>query len=188
MTRIAIVYHSGYGHTTKQAQAVLEGAAAVAGCTAKLYPVADLGEAQWAELDAAEAIVFGSPTYMGSASAAFKGFMEASSKVWFTQKWQNKIAGGFTNSASLNGDKLNTLVQFAVFAAQHGMIWVGAGLLPSNSSNAQRNDPNFLGSYLGAMAQSPSDASPEVAPPAGDLDTARSYGKRIAEITQRFAR
>ena len=153
LTRIAVVYHSGYGHTEKQTQAVLAGALAIADCTAKLYPVASLDEAQWAELDAADAIIFGAPTYMGSASAPFKGFMDASSKAWFTQKWKNKIAGGFTNSASMNGDKLNTLVQLAVFAAQHGMIWVGVGLLPSNSSSAQRNDTNFLGSYLGAMAQ-----------------------------------
>lgn len=188
MSKIAIVYHSGYGHTAKQAQAVQAGAASVAGSEATLYPVADLGDAQWAELAAADAIIFGAPTYMGSASAPFKGFMDASSKAWFTQQWKNKIAGGFTNSASMNGDKLNTLVQFAVFAAQHGMIWVGAGLPPANSSKAQRNDPNFLGSYLGAMAQSPSDATPEVAPPAGDLETARLYGKRIADMTQQFAR
>ena len=188
MSRIAIVYHSGYGHTAKQAQAVLAGAAAIAGSDARLYAVADLGDVEWAELEVADAIIFGSPTYMGSASAPFKGFMDASSKVWFTQKWKNKIAGGFTNSASMNGDKLNTLVQFAVFAAQHGMIWVGAGLPPSNSSSAQRNEPNFLGSYLGAMAQSPADAAPEVAPPAGDLETARLYGQRIAEMAQQFAR
>ena len=188
MSKIAIVYHSGYGHTAKQAHAVLAGAASVAGSEAKLYAVADIGDAQWAELAAADAIVFGSPTYMGSASAPFKGFMDASSKAWFTQQWKNKIAGGFTNSASMNGDKLNTLVQFAVFAAQHGMIWVGASLPPANSSKAQRDDPNFLGSYLGAMAQSPSDAAAEVAPPAGDLETARLYGQRIAEMTQQFVR
>jgi NAD(P)H dehydrogenase (quinone) len=188
MSKIAIVYHSGYGHTAKQAQSVQAGAASVAGSEAKLYAVADIGDAQWAELAAADAIVFGSPTYMGSASAPFKGFMDASSKAWFTQQWKNKIAGGFTNSASMNGDKLNTLVQFAVFAAQHGMIWVGASLPPANSSKAQRDDPNFLGSYLGAMAQSPSDASAEVAPPAGDLETARLYGQRIAEMTQQFVR
>jgi NAD(P)H dehydrogenase (quinone) len=188
MTKIAIVYHSGYGHTARQAQAVLAGAASLAGSEVKLYAVADLDDTQWAELDAADAIVFGAPTYMGSASAAFKGFMDASSKAWFTQKWKNKIAGGFTNSASMNGDKLNTLVQFAVFAAQHGMIWVGAGVPPANSSKAQRNDPNFLGSYLGAMAQSPSDAAPDVAPPAGDLETARLYGQRVAEMTQQFVK
>ena len=188
MTKIAIVYHSGYGHTARQAQAVQAGAASVAGSEATLYAVADIGDAQWAELEAADAIVFGSPTYMGSASAPFKGFMDASSKAWFTQKWKNKIAGGFTNSASMNGDKLNTLVQLAVFAAQHGMIWVGAGLPPSNGSTAQRNDPNFLGSYLGAMAQSPSDAGPDVAPPAGDLETAKLFGQRIAETTQQFVR
>ena len=92
MSKIAIVYHSGYGHTAKQAQSVQAGAASVAGSEARLYAVADIGDAQWAELAAADAIVFGSPTYMGSASAPFKGFMDASSKAWFTQQWKNKIA------------------------------------------------------------------------------------------------
>lgn len=188
MTRIAIVYHSGYGHTARQAQAVLAGAASLPGSDARLYPVGELDDAKWAELDAADAIVFGAPTYMGSASAPFKAFMDASSKAWFTQKWKNKIAGGFTNSASMNGDKLNTLVQFAVFAAQHGMIWASVGLPPSNASGAQRGDTNYLGSYLGAMAQSPSDAGADVAPPAGDLETARLYGRRIADLAQQLVR
>lgn len=41
MAKIAIVFHSGYGHT---------GAAAVAGASATLYPVNDLTVAHWAEV------------------------------------------------------------------------------------------------------------------------------------------
>ena len=127
MSKIAIVYHSGYGHTQVQAEAVARGAAAVAGSAVALIPVAD-AEARAAELDAADAIVFGAPTYMGSASAPFKGFMDWSSKAWFGQKWKDKLAAGFTNSGSHSGDKLNTLVQMFIFAMQHGMIWIGLGL------------------------------------------------------------
>ena len=101
---IAIAFHSGYGHTLRQAEAVLAGAASVAGASAKLYPVDSLDEAQWAELDAADAILFGAPTYMGSASAKFKGFMDESSKRWFSHAWKGKVAGGFTTSASQSGD------------------------------------------------------------------------------------
>ena len=54
-----------------------------------------------------------------------KEFMEKSSRKWYEQKWKNKITAGFTNSHSLSGDKLNYLMQLVVFAAQHGMIWVG---------------------------------------------------------------
>ena len=188
MTKVAVVFHSGYGHTAKQAAAVFEGAKSVAGVAASLLSVAEMNDAFWAELAAADAIVFGAPTYMGSLSAPFKTFMDASSKPWFTMAWKDKIAGGFTNSASLNGDKLNSLVQLAVLAAQHGMIWVGTGMLPANSSKAQRNDINRMGSFLGAMAQSDADVGPDVGPPPGDLETAKLYGKRIAETAQRFGK
>jgi NAD(P)H dehydrogenase (quinone) len=186
MARVAIVFHSGYGHTAKQAEAVREGAAAVAGVSAKLYPVNDFDDGKWAELDAADAIIFGAPTYMGGAAADFKKFADASSKAWFGQNWKNKIAGGFTNSASLNGDKYATLMSFVTLAMQHSMIWVGTGILPANSSKAQRNDLNRMGSFIGPMAQSDSDVGADVAPPKGDLDTARFYGQRVAETTLQF--
>lgn len=185
MVNVAVVYHSGYGHTKKQAEAVARGAGGVAGANVQLIPVAEV-DAHWDDLAQADAIVFGAPTYMGSLSAEFKKFMEASSKPWFTQVWKDKVAAGFTNSASMNGDKLNSLQQLSVFAAQHSMIWVSLGLLPSNSSKAQRNDMNYLGSYLGAVAQSDSDLGADAVPPKGDLDTAEHLGRRVAEITRQF--
>ena len=112
--------------------------------------------------------------------------MDASSKPWYSQAWKDKIAAGFTNSASLSGDKLSSLLQLAIFAGQHSMIWVGLGLMPSNSSKAQRNDLNRSGSYIGAMAQSDSDMGADVTPPQGDLDTAAHLGKRVTEITRQF--
>ena len=84
MTSVAVVYHSGYGHTAEIAKAVAHGANLVEGIRAKLIRVEDI-EKHWQDLDEAEAIIFGAPTYMGSASAPFKAFMDASSKVWFGQ-------------------------------------------------------------------------------------------------------
>src|SRR5438876_3767274 len=154
MTQIAIVYHSGYGHTARQAEAVARGVRSSPGAIAHLVRVEDV-EQHWATLAAADAIAFGAPTYMGSASAPFKAFMDASSKAWGAGSWKDKVAAGFTNSASQNGDKLATLQQFAIFAAQHGMIWVGLGLPPgNNSSKGSPEDLNRLGSFLGAMGQS----------------------------------
>lgn len=66
MTQLAVVYHSGYDHAAKQAEAVRTGAA-----------------------------------------------------MWAGQKWKGKLAAGFANAASQNGDKLNTLIQLAVFARGH---------------------------------------------------------------------
>lgn len=188
MIQIAIVYHSGYGHTAKLAEAVRAGAASVPGASVTLVPVEKV-EQHWDGLEAADAIVFGSPTYMGGVSAPFKAFMDASSRMWAGQKWKDKLAAGFTNSASQSGDKLNTLIQLAVFAAQHGMHWINLGLLPgNNSSKGSAEDLNRLGSYLGAMAQSNADVGADVAPPPADLRTAAELGRRVVEAALQFAR
>lgn len=182
---IAVVYHSGYGHTAVLAQAVAAGAGALA--KVHLVPVEEADE-HWDLLAAADAIVFGAPTYMGSLSAAFKTFMEKSSKVWGGQGWKDKLAAGFTNSASQSGDKLNALVQLAIFAAGHGMVWVSLGLMPgNNSSTASAEDLNRLGSFLGAMAQSNADQGPDLAPPPADRRTAEHLGRRVAEAALRWA-
>ncbi len=188
MPEIVIVYHSTYGHTEVQAKAVLQGVQRIDGVTARLLHVTDV-EKHWDDLNGADAIIFGSPTYMGSVSADFKRFMEASSKLWAEQKWKDKLAAGFTNSGSQSGDKLNTLVQLAVFAAQHGMLWVSLGLLPgNNTSDGSLADVNRLGSYLGAMAQSNIDMGSDAVPPRSDRETAAALGQRVAEVSLRFVR
>ncbi|MEU4604225.1 flavodoxin family protein [Kribbella sp. NPDC023972] len=188
--RIAIAYHSGYGHTAKQAEAVAAGASSVPGAVAELVPLDELTEDVWDRLAAADAIVFGAPTYMGSPSAVFKKFAEESVRAWADDlAWRDKIAAGFTNSKAMSGDKLNSLVDLAVFAAQHGMIWVGLDLYPGwAESTASIEDLNRLGSWLGAMAQSDADLSAEKAPPATDLRTAEALGVRVATVTLRHLR
>ncbi|CAG9272932.1 Flavodoxin FldP [Paraburkholderia unamae] len=179
--QVAIVYDSGYGHTAKQAQAVAEGVARVSGAKAVLLPVAENGN-PWETLENSDAIIFGSPTYNGSLSARLKQFMEdATRPAWVPMKWRNKIAAGFTNSGAMHGDKLNSLVGMSLFAAQHGMIWVGLDLFASTNPE----DKNRIGGWLGAMAQS-DDASPDVTPIKSDLETAAHLGQRVSEITQQF--
>jgi multimeric flavodoxin WrbA len=188
--KICIVSHSGYGHTAKQAAAVADGVRRVDGVECIALEVADLEDAEsdnWAKLDDADAIIFGSPTYMGAASADMKKFMEATSGRWMEQKWADKLAAGFTNSGSQNGDKQNTIVSFATLAAQHGMVWINLNVPPgNNSSKGSVNDLNRLGSSLGAFAQSNVDEGADVAPPEADLETARRLGQRVAECTLRW--
>jgi len=182
MAKVAVVFHSGYGHTLRMAQVVAEGA------DAELVAIdadGNLPEGGWDTLAAADAIIFGSPTYMANVSWQFKKFADASSKQWYVQAWKDKLAAGFTNSAGLNGDKLATLNSLFGLAMQHSMIWVSQGLMPSNSKATTRSDINNLVSYSGAMAQSPSDAGAE-AIPSGDLDTARLFGQRVAEVARKY--
>ncbi|MDR3608359.1 MAG: flavodoxin family protein [Oligoflexia bacterium] len=185
MPKIAIVYFSGYGHTAKQAEAVAKGA----GPDAQLIAIdkdGNVDEASWAKLNAAKAIIFGSPTYMGGPAWQFKKFADASSKVWMTGQWKDKIAAGFTNSASPNGDKFATLSYFITLSMQHGMAWVGTGMMPSSNKSALRTDLNWLGGFSGALAQSPADASTEEAPLPGDLETAKAFGARVLAFTAKL--
>jgi NAD(P)H dehydrogenase (quinone) len=183
MSKVAVVFHSGYGHTLRVAQALAEGAG---GQLVAIDAEGNLPEGGWDTLNAADAIVFGSPTYMGSVSWQFKKFADASSKAWFTHAWKDKVFAGFTNSASLNGDKGSTLGYFVTLASQHGGLWVSLGLMPSNSKAAQRNDINNLGGSIGLLAQSPSDSSPAEMLN-GDLETAKLYGKRIATVATKWS-
>jgi NAD(P)H dehydrogenase (quinone) len=181
--RIAIVYDSGYGHTARLAQSVAKGAASVPGTSVMEVAVSE-PSIPWAELEACDAIIFGSPTYNGMLSARMKQFFEDSTRTaWNDYKWRNKLAAGFTNSGAHSGDKLNVLMSFSLFAAQHGMIWVGLDLKPGNSaSTGSADELNRLGSWLGAMAQSNVDQGAE-AIVESDLLTAEHLGRRVASIT-----
>ena len=182
MAKVVVVFHSGYGHTLRMAQAVADGA------DAQLLAIdadGNLPQGGWEMLAEADAIVFGTPTYMGSVSWQFKKFADASSKPWYVQAWKDKLAAGFTNSAGPSGDKSQTLNTLFTLAMQHSMIWVSQGLMPSNARATTRNDINNLVSYSGAMAQSPSDAGAD-AIPSGDIETARLFGQRVAEVARKY--
>jgi NAD(P)H dehydrogenase (quinone) len=187
---IAIVYHSGRGHTARQAQAVRDGVEEVEGAEALMLTVQEAAT-RWDDLESAGAIIFGAPTYVAGASAEFKLFEEASSRAVMSRgfKWRNKLAAGFTNSGARSGDKLSTLIQLVLFAAQHGMHWINLDLPPANTSmKGSEADLNRLGFWLGAAAQSNVDQGPDVAPPESDLLTARHLGRRVAETALQFAR
>jgi NAD(P)H dehydrogenase (quinone) len=192
MGNVFIVYHSGFGHTKLQAEAVHRGAASVVGTRAEIRTTEE-ASSNLDELDQADAIIFGSPTYMGSMSADMKRFIEVATKKWSTMAWKDKIAGAFTNSSSFSGDKLNTLLGLVINAMQHGMIYVGTAMLPSANRPEELKQIagpsaeawNRVGSWTGAMSASFQVAPPE-APGPGDIQTAELYGKRIAEITERW--
>ena len=194
MAIVAVAYQSNLGHTRALADAILKGINQISGVSGKIYEIKGRdviegryqNEALLHELDSCDGIVFGCTTYMGSGSAIYKAFLEAVFRPhWLEQRWKDKIAAGFTNSASQSGDKLSTLLQLVVFAMQMGMIWVGVSDLPGNNwSGGTRDDLNRLGTWVGAMGQSHAD---EPTPSLGDIDTAERFGTRIALICRRFS-
>jgi len=185
--RIAIAFTSGEGHTARLANHVALGAESVEGTAVDLLDVAELTDDIWRILGEADAIIFGAPTYMGGPAGAFKLFADASSGVWYRQEWKDKIAAGFTNSGHMSGDKLNTLVSFAILAAQHGMIWASYGAKGGwDTSQGSADDLNRLGSWLGVATQANKDQDADVVPPLSDLLTGEALGRRVADVTRQF--
>ncbi|HBO71680.1 MAG TPA: NADPH-dependent FMN reductase [Acinetobacter sp.] len=182
MSSIAVVYYSGYGHTKVVAETF---AHTIQASLIEIDQNGEISEQAWQTLSESKGIVFGAPTYMGSAPWQFKKFADATSKVWFTRGWQDKVFAGFTNSASLNGDKQVTLIQLQTLASQHGGIWVSLGLLPANTKEAKREDVNNLGGSVGLLVQTPSDASVDEIP-TGDLETAKLYAQRVQTIVEKL--
>lgn len=183
MPTVSVIYFSGTGHTTKLAAAVHQGAASVASVKTNLIAISgdDIAKGRYkndgvfAQLDASDAIIFGSPTYMGGPAAQFKAFADATAGKWFGSAWRDKLAAGFSVSMSPSGDKFSTLQYFFTLAMQHGMIWVGLGEMPMQASGTNR-----LGGFSGVMAQAGQEPT-DVAPNAADKQTGELLGKRVAE-------
>ena len=182
MAQIAVVYHSGYGQTMRMAQAVAEGASAT---LIAIDAEGNLPEGGWDTLNAADAIIMGSPTYTGAVSWQFKKFAEASSRPWYSKQWKNKVFAGFTNNISMHEDKLSSLHYMFTLAMRHCGIWVGSGLKPKKNKAAQRKNINYVGHFSGAMTHSPLESQLDDML-SGDIKTAKSFGKRIAEVTTKI--
>jgi len=179
---VAVAYYSGWGHTAALAEAVAAGVRE-GNAVATVLAVDKMDEPAWHVLDAADAIIFGSPTYMGNVSAGFQAFAESTSGRCMSGAWRDKVAAGFTNSGGKSGDKLHALMSLAVLAAQQHMHWVNLGLAPGwTSSTSSEHDLNRLACWLGAAAQTDTDVSAEHVH-GSDTATCRHLGRRVAEVT-----
>lgn len=186
MKKMAIIYHSAHGHTAHIAKHVLEGAQGVSGVDAVLIRAEDI--TQNPELMVSfDALIFGSPTYLGGVSGTFKSFMDATGRLWRTQGLKGKVASGFTVSSLPAGDKQSTLMSMFVFAMQHGMLWVGNPFLPEQHQGIAYDEAvNRLGSWSGLMAQAGHGSAADSFVP-GDLKTARMFGRNFAETVGRVS-
>jgi NAD(P)H dehydrogenase (quinone) len=186
LTTIVVVYFSTLGATQKLARQVLAGINTVEDVKAIEYQIQarDIFEGRFDNdeamclFDSADAIVMGSPTYMGGVAAQFKAFADGSSEHWDSQRWRNKFASGFTVGSCLNGDQANSLQYMATLASQHGMLWVGLDLAGGYNSVGL----NRLGCQLGVVSH-----NPEGEVNSSDLDTAKYLGRRVATITKACA-
>lgn len=186
MINVAVIFHSAIGTTKQLAEAVCKGVNEVEGAKSTLFEIygSDIVEGRFRneafidQLSDVDAMIFGSPTFMGSVSAQFKTFADATGDLWGEQLWSNKIASGFTIGSNFSGDQLNTIQYMQIFASQHGMLWAGLDL----PGHLKDEGLNRLGAQTGLIAQSTSDTVNEV-----DLRTAVYLGQRIAKLAMSLA-
>ncbi|PND39083.1 flavodoxin [Paucibacter aquatile] len=186
MTKVAIVFHSATGTTKQLAAAVADGALSVAEVDVVNVEIvgADIVEGRFRNsslierLKDVDAMIFGSPTFMGCVSAQFKAFADATGDLWADKAWSNKVAGGFTIGSNMSGDQLNTIQYMQIFASQHGMLWASLDI-PGNCDAEGRNR---LGAQSGLIAHSRDGELHEI-----DLITANYLGRRIAQVAKIFA-
>ncbi|MFZ4595407.1 MAG: flavodoxin family protein [Verrucomicrobiaceae bacterium] len=185
---ISIVYHSGSGHTAEMSHAVAKGVSSAGDVSVMEHQIVDedfkgsrwLNEEVLAQLDKSDAIILGSPTYMGGVSAQLKAFMDATSTRYLQRKWLNKICAAFTVSGLPSGDKVNMLVGCTTFAMQHGMIWVGVAESPVTGEGFNR-----LGIFLGAAGNALFEP-PSETPTSEDKLTGEMLGRRVATLAKRL--
>ena len=184
--KIVIVYHSVTGTTAQLAEAIAAGCSSGMAVDVQLLRIEgeDIIRGRYKNsavldaIDQADGVIFGSPTFMGSVSAQFKAFADATSERWETQLWANKIAAGFTIGSNFSGDQLHTLQYLQILANQHGMLWAGLNI-PGNHNTAGLNR---LGAQSGVIAQSADGLLHET-----DLLTAHYLGQRVAQVSKKFA-
>ena len=187
MSKIAIIFHSVTGTTQSLAQAIKSGAETHSETDVELIEIkgVDIVEGRFRNqsvlesLTSADAMIFGSPTYMGCVSAQFKAFADATGEIWEQQGWANKFAAGFTIGSNFSGDQLNTIQYLQIFANQHGMLWTSLDI-PGNCDPQQRNR---LGAQSGMIAHSPDGELNET-----DRITAHYLGRRVAKVCSQFNR
>lgn len=184
MSKIVIPFYSASGHTRRLAEAILGGVKTMSP-DACLIDISRLDSNAWKLIEQADGIIFGSPTFMGGVAGQFKLFLDEFSwrGLWTDQHLVDRVAAGFTVATYPSGDKLNTLIQLSIFAAQFGMIWVNNCGLGSKVSKTG-DDHNEWGAWLGLMATSVPDKSKLISDT--DIKCAEQFGIRFAKTVDRW--
>ena len=175
---IAIVFYSKTGTTAALAGEIAVGVVE-ADCQPRLLSIDDreIHEGRFrngpmlTQLTAVDAIIFGSPTYMGGVAAQFKAFADATSALWSTRALAMKVAAGFTTGTNPRGDLDSCLRELFVLARQHGMVWAGNGADAQGDFTAHADLGFFALNRDGDFT-------------AKALRSARNFGHQVATITQ----
>ena len=158
---VLVTYHSVTGNTEKMAQRVADAARAVAGTSVILKRV---GEVAGNDLLSSDAVIVGSPVYLGNMSGEVKTFFDnwtVKFGVSRDRKMRNKVGAAFATGASVSSGKEVTILSILGAMLINQMIVVSGG--------------GGFGASATTGPDSPGIDEKEVA-------EARDLGKRVAEV------
>jgi NAD(P)H dehydrogenase (quinone) len=201
MARILVLFHSGGGRTWRMAEAVAQGARAVAGAEVALKQVPEIAEApriqgpNWAQARAAfaevplatpaelsdyDGLALGTPIHFGSMSAALRVFLDQTGKMWLDRSLIGKAATVFCGAGTGGGREAAILSLWALLGT-HGMVLVPVGLrAPEMADLSAANGASLLGA--GTIGSGPGER-----PSAPELAVARAQGRALAEVAAALA-
>jgi NAD(P)H dehydrogenase (quinone) len=202
--KVLVVFYSTYGHIYQMAEAVAEGAKALAGAEVEIRRVPETlspdvleqmgaAEAQKAfshipvcsveELARADAVIFGTPTRFGNMCGQMRQFLDATGSLWAEGALVGKVGSVFASSATQHGGQESTILTFHVSLLHHGFVVVG---LPYAFQGQMRVDEVTGGSPYGASTIAGGDGSRM--PSENELEAARFQGRHVAEIAAKLVK
>jgi NAD(P)H dehydrogenase (quinone) len=118
--RVLIVYDSETGNTEKMAFAVSEGVKEIEGVDIQVKKV---DKTTMEDLQKADGVIVGSPTYYGQMSSKIKAMFDESVKIH--GDLEGKIGGAFTSSGGVASGAETTIISILEAMLIHGMIIQG---------------------------------------------------------------
>lgn len=199
MTKVLVLYYSGYGHTEVMAKAVADGAGSVdnTDVTIKTVPElvpADVLKASGMKTDPShpvadpdeladyDAIIFGTPTRFGNMAAQMRNFLDQTGGLWAKGALIGKVGSVFTSTASQHGGQETTITSFHTTLFHHGMVVVG---LPYSFGGNTIMTEISGGTPYGASTIAGGDGSRM--PSENELAGAKFQGQHVAEIAAKLA-
>ncbi len=198
---ILVVFYSMTGNVAKLAKAVAEGAGSVRDTDVRIRQVeelipkekwndvmkevkeelSDIPIATMDDLAWADGIAFGTPTRYGNMSAQMKEYIDSTGGLWQKGALENKVAGVFTSTSTQHGGQETTIITSMVPLFHLGMILVG---IPYSEQRLFAMESVSGGSPYGASSVSGPMANR--APTENEVEIAKTFGKRIAEISRKI--
>jgi NAD(P)H dehydrogenase (quinone) len=169
--RVLVAYHSRTGNTERMAQAVAEGVRQVPGAVVVVKQVQAVTKA---DLEAADGIVLGSPTYFANIAGAMKLAIDDWNwklKVDFT----DKVGGAFATGGGQTGGKEHVVISLLLFLLNNRMVVAGP-------LYEDEEGDDIWGEVGSSAITGPLD--PGLGP--GEIDAARRLGERVARVAKKM--